>query len=63
MTAIHSAAMAIMSGQGEVFFCGGVEHMGHVPMDHGVDPNPSSSLFSAKAFAEKRLLEGFGSTP
>ena len=49
MTAIHSAAMAIMSGQGEVFFCGGVEHMGHVPMDHGVDPNPSSSLFSAKA--------------
>ena len=49
MTAIHSAAMAIMSGQGEVFFCGGVEHMGHVPMDHGVDPNPSSSLFSEKA--------------
>ena len=49
MTAIHSAAMAIMSGQGEVFFCGGVEHMGHVPMDHGVDPNPASSLFSAKA--------------
>lgn len=49
MTAIHSAAMAIMSGQGEVFFCGGVEHMGHVPMDHGVDPNPVSSLFSAKA--------------
>jgi len=49
MTAIHSAAMAIMSGQGQVFFCGGVEHMGHVPMDHGVDPNPASSLFSAKA--------------
>ena len=49
MTAIHSAAMAIMSGQGEVFFCGGVARMGRVPMDHGVDPNPASSLFSAKA--------------
>ena len=49
MTAIHSAAMAIMCGQGEVFFCGGVEHMGHVPMDHGVDPNPAGSKYAAKA--------------
>ena len=49
MTAIHSATMAIMCGQGEVFFCGGVEHMGHVPMDHGVDPNPAGSKYAAKA--------------
>ncbi len=49
MTAIHSAAMSIMCGQGDVFLCGGVEHMGHVPMDHGVDPNPSTSIHSAKA--------------
>ncbi|MGA1599596.1 MAG: acetyl-CoA C-acyltransferase FadA [bacterium] len=49
MTAVQSAAMAIMSGQGEVFLCGGVEHMGHVPMDHGIDPNPGLSKHAAKA--------------
>jgi len=49
MTAVHTAAMSIMCGIGEVFLCGGVEHMGHVPMDHGMDPNPSTSKYSAKA--------------
>ena len=49
MTAVHTAAMSIMCGQGNVFLCGGVEHMGHVPMDHGIDPNPKTSKFSAKA--------------
>ena len=49
MTAVHTAAMSIMCGQGDVFLCGGVEHMGHVPMDHGIDPNPKSSKYSAKA--------------
>ncbi len=49
MTALHSAAMAIMSGHGEVFVVGGVEHMGHVPMTHGLDPNPSLSKHVAKA--------------
>ena len=49
MTALHSAAMAIMTGNGEVFIVGGVEHMGHLPMTHGLDPNPSTSKFSAKA--------------
>jgi acetyl-CoA acyltransferase len=28
---------------------GGVEHMGHIPMTHGVDPNPASSKYAAKA--------------
>jgi len=49
MTAVHTAAMSIMCGQGDVFLCGGVEHMGHVPMDHGIDPNPKTSKYSAKA--------------
>ena len=49
MTALHSAAMAIMSGHGEVFGVGGVEHMGHVPMTHGLDPNPGLSKHVAKA--------------
>lgn len=51
MTAIHSAALSIMAGQGEVFICGGVEHMGHVPMDHGVDFNYAASKNYARASA------------
>lgn len=49
MTAIHAAAGAIQMGNGDIFICGGVEHMGHVPMTHGIDPNPALSLNVAKA--------------
>lgn len=49
MTAIHTAAQAIQTGNGEVFVIGGVEHMGHVPMTEGFDHNPASSKYSAKA--------------
>ncbi|NTV73714.1 MAG: acetyl-CoA C-acyltransferase FadA [Holophaga sp.] len=49
MQALHAAAMAIMTGNGEVFVVGGVEHMGHLPMSHGVDPNPALSKHAAKA--------------
>ncbi len=49
MSALHSAAMSIMTGNGDVFVVGGVEHMGHVPMTHGLDPNPAMSKYSAKA--------------
>ena len=49
MSALHTAAMSVMTGNGEVFVVGGVEHMGHLPMTHGVDPNPASSKFTAKA--------------
>lgn len=49
MSALHSAAQAIQSGNGELFVIGGVEHMGHLPMTHGVDPNPQLSLYAAKA--------------
>ncbi len=49
MTALHSAAMAIMAGYGDLFVVGGVEHMGHVPMTHGVDFNPANSKRNAKA--------------
>ncbi|WCN14130.1 acetyl-CoA C-acyltransferase FadA [Marinomonas mediterranea] len=49
MSAIHTAAQAIMTGQGDVFVVGGVEHMGHVPMMHGVDVNPALSKYMAKA--------------
>ena len=49
MSALHTAAMSIMTDNGEVFVVGGVEHMGHLPMTHGVDPNPAGSKYSAKA--------------
>ncbi|PVZ69628.1 acetyl-CoA C-acyltransferase FadA [Pelagibaculum spongiae] len=49
MSAIHIAAANIQAGIGDVYLCGGVEHMGHVPMNHGVDPNPQLSHQAAKA--------------
>jgi acetyl-CoA acyltransferase len=49
MQAIHAAVQGIQSGNGEVYLCGGVEHMGHVPMSHGIDLNPALAKVSAKA--------------
>ncbi len=49
MQALHNAAAQIMTGQGEVFVIGGVEHMGHVAMMHGIDLNPAASKYYAKA--------------
>jgi acetyl-CoA acyltransferase len=49
MSALHAAAMAVMTGNGDVFVVGGVEHMGHLPMTHGVDPNPALSKHVARA--------------
>ena len=49
MSAVHTAAMSINSGNGDAFIVGGVEHMGHIPMTHGLDVNPSLSLHAAKA--------------
>ncbi len=55
MSALHGAAMAIMAGYGEVFLVGGVEHMGHVPMTHGLDLNPLAGLDNARAAAQMGL--------
>ncbi|MFZ1834264.1 MAG: beta-ketoacyl synthase N-terminal-like domain-containing protein, partial [Pseudomonadales bacterium] len=49
MSALHIAAQSIGTGYGDVFLVGGVEHMGHLPMDKGVDPNPRLSKHVAKA--------------
>jgi acetyl-CoA acyltransferase len=48
MTAIHMAVQGIWSGQGDFYLCGGVEHMGHVPMTHGVDFNPALNKTTSK---------------
>ncbi|GAA5218748.1 acetyl-CoA C-acyltransferase FadA [Corallincola platygyrae] len=49
MQALHDAAKSIMTDMGDVFIVGGVEHMGHVPMSHGVDFHPGLSRSVAKA--------------
>jgi acetyl-CoA acyltransferase len=49
MSALHIAAQGIMTGYGDVFVVGGVEHMQHVSMMHGIDINPSMSRYAAKA--------------
>ncbi|AVF36740.1 acetyl-CoA C-acyltransferase FadA [Rahnella sikkimica] len=49
MQALHDAARAIMVGDAQVSLIGGVEHMGHVPMSHGVDFHPGLSKIVAKA--------------
>lgn len=51
MTAIHAAFANVKAGLGEVYICGGVEHMGHVPMDYNFDGAPAMSLNTAKADA------------
>ncbi|UJF19317.1 acetyl-CoA C-acyltransferase FadA [Vibrio sp. SS-MA-C1-2] len=49
MQAIHDATRAIMVNDAEICLVGGVEHMGHVPMNHGVDFHSGLSKSVAKA--------------
>ena len=49
MQALHDATRGIQTGMGDVYLIGGVEHMGHVPMNHGVDFHPGLSKSVAKA--------------
>ncbi len=49
MSALHNAAQSIMTGNGDIFIVGGVEHMGHLDILHGIDVNPEMSKQVAKA--------------
>jgi len=49
MSALHNATANIMAGLGDFYLVGGVEHLGHVPMTHDIDPNPALSLSIAQA--------------
>lgn len=49
MSAMHTAAANVMAGLGDVYLVGGVEHMGHINMMQGVDPNPQMGISVAKA--------------
>ncbi|SFC07744.1 acetyl-CoA acyltransferase [Marinospirillum celere] len=48
MSALHIAGANIQAGLGDIYLVGGVEHMEHVSMMHGVDVNPSASKQNAK---------------
>lgn len=49
MAALHTAAQGLMTGYGDVFVVGGVEHMGHVPMGADLSPNPELAKHIAGA--------------
>src|SRR5262249_25644258 len=49
MTALQGAGASILAGYGDVFLVGGVEHMGHLPMTHGLDIDPQGGKRTAKA--------------
>ncbi|UYM17604.1 acetyl-CoA C-acyltransferase FadA [Endozoicomonas euniceicola] len=51
MQALHDAARSIQCGDGDVYLVGGVEHMGHVPMTHGLDLHPNMGKHTAQASA------------
>lgn len=38
-----------MTGMGDIYLAGGVEHMGHVPMDYNLDFHPGLARYTAKA--------------
>ena len=40
LQALHQAVHAIMAGCEDVHVVGGLEHMHHLPVDHGIDLNP-----------------------
>lgn len=48
MQALHDAARAIMVGDARICLVGGVEHMGHLPMQHGIDFHPALSRVMAE---------------
>jgi len=55
MTAVHSAAQAIMSGYGDIFIAGGIESMTHLPEGAGADLNPKRFEFVERSSSSMGL--------
>lgn len=55
MQVLHDAARFIMSGDANFVLIGGVEHMGHVPMTHGIDINRKLAIHVSTASAAMGL--------
>src|SRR5689334_14365295 len=59
MSALHTAAQAIMTGNGDVFVVGGVEHMGHVSKMHGITREQQDAFgVRSHQLAHKATVEG-----
>ncbi len=48
LQALNQAAHAIMAGMADVQIVGGLEHMHHLPMDHGIDVNPKLYRYTSR---------------
>lgn len=59
MSALHTAAANIMAGLGDVYLVGGVEHMGHIEMNEGIDINPAMGHTVAKAAGSMGMTAEF----
>ncbi|WP_018277173.1 acetyl-CoA C-acyltransferase FadA [Teredinibacter turnerae] len=59
MSALHTAAANIMAGLGDAYVVGGVEHMGHIDMNDGVDINPAMGHTVAKAAGSMGMTAEF----
>jgi acetyl-CoA acetyltransferase family protein len=67
MTAVHSAAQAIMIGNGDVFVAGGIESMTHLPEGVDADLNPRRFDFvdrssSSMGLTAENLAQMYGIT-
>ncbi|MEE8372551.1 MAG: thiolase family protein [Dehalococcoidia bacterium] len=65
MTAVHSAAQAIMTGCGDIVVAGGVESMTHLPEGAGAELNPERFRFvdrdaSSMGLTAENLAERYG---
>jgi acetyl-CoA acyltransferase len=56
---LETVAQAIMTDIGDLFVIGGVEHMDHLPMTHGMEPSPRLSKHVAKAAGMMGLTAEF----
>lgn len=59
LQAINSAAQSILAGCEDVQIAGGVEHMHHLPMEAGFDPNPLMSYRHSPAVFNMGLTAEF----
>ena len=55
MTAVHSAAQAIISGCGDIFIAGGIESMTHLPEGASADLNPNRFEFMDRSASSMGL--------
>ena len=59
LQALHQATQSIMTGNGDIFIVGGVEHMGHLPIETGFNFNPKLFKHYSKAMVSMGITTEF----